>query len=213
MRPGHTPRLNARNNLQGTPLGRKPYSRGLPLGNRPRARGRIGGFWRPGRGRFCYAPAMKRILPGLLLLLASCVGPPSKAKSEPLTTEVIAAVELMYDDLSSRRWDALQGNFLPDASLVFAMPAGPKRMMPPAFIEMVKKAVEGKDVFEERMTHAWGRTYGTLAVVWSTFAGREGNGEDIRMWTGVDAFTLVKIEGRWKISQVTVYQDPPEPKK
>jgi|SRR5688572_22870088 hypothetical protein len=154
---------------------------------------------------------MKFALPALVLL-ASCVGPPSKSGPDTATAEVIAAVELMYDDLSERRWDALAAHFMPDSSLVFAMPIGPRRMNPAAFVEMVKKNVEGKDVFEERMTHAWVRTHGNLAVVWSSFAGREGNGEDIRMWSGVDAFTLVKTEGRWKISLITVSQDPPPPK-
>lgn len=154
---------------------------------------------------------MKFLLPALVLL-ASCVGPPSKSGPDTVTAEVIAAVELMYDDLSERRWDALEAHFMPDSSLLFAMPTGPRRMAPKAFVELVKKNVEGKDVFEERMTHAWVRTHGNLAVVWSSFAGREGNGEDVRLWSGVDAFSLVKTEGRWKIAQITVSQDPPPPK-
>ena len=153
---------------------------------------------------------MRRFLPALLLL-ASCMPPPRPVGPGP---EVIVAIDQMYDDLSSRRWDALEAHFLPEASLVFATANGPRRLTPTAFIEMVKKAVEGKEVFEERMLTGSVRAHGDLATVWSSFEGREGNGTEIRTWSGVDAFTLVKVEGRWKISQVAVSKDPEEsPKK
>jgi hypothetical protein len=150
--------------------------------------------------------AMKKLLPALLLL-ASCMAPSRRPDPGP-GPEVIAAVELMYDDLSSRRWDQLEAHFLPEAALVFSSPTGPKRVSPLQFIETVKKNVEGKEVFEERMTAGAVRAHGNLATVWSSFEGREGTGTDIRTWSGVDAFTLVKVDGRWKIALVAVSQDP-----
>jgi hypothetical protein len=195
-RPGHTPRLKAFNNLLGTPLGRKPYSAGKKAvfpRERPAGRGSVG--------------AMRRLAP-ILLLLGSCVPPVRPVGPGP---EVITAVEGMYGDLSARRWDALEAHFLPEAALVFATPSGPRRMTPAKFVEMVRKNVEGKEIFEERMTAGSVRAHGDLAVVWSSFEGREGNGDDVRTWSGVDAFTLVKVEGRWRIALIAVSQDPPAP--
>jgi hypothetical protein len=151
---------------------------------------------------------MTRVSPLVLLLLASCVTPKQPAGPNP-GPEVIAAVELMYDDLSCRRWDALEAHFLPEASLVFATPEGPKRMAPDKFVAMVKKNVDGKEIFEERMVKGAVWAHQDLASVWSTFEGREGNAKDVREWTGVDAFTLVKSEGRWRIAHVAVSVERP----
>jgi hypothetical protein len=79
------------------------------------------------------------------------------------------------------------------------------------FIEMVRKNVEGKEIFEERMVQAAVRAHENLATVWSSFEGKEGNGTDIRTWSGVDAWTLVKVEGRWMIADVAVSQDRKPP--
>jgi len=126
-----------------------------------------------------------------------------------LDREVAAAVDVIYEDLSERRWDALEAHFLPEASLVFSTPKGPTRMSPPKFIEMMQKNLEGKTVFGERMAHAWVRTHGAMAMVWSTFEGRLGTETEVKTWAGVDCWTLVNVQGRWKISQVTVSVDPP----
>jgi hypothetical protein len=152
---------------------------------------------------------MRRLAP-LLILLASCAVPPPRRPN--LGPEIVTAVEGMYDDLSSRRWDALAAHFLPEASLLFATPDGPKRMAPDKFIEMVKKNVEGKEIFKEEMMECALWTHGNLASVWSKFEGREGNGADIRTWSGIDSFTLVKVDGIWKISHIAVSQDPKPPK-
>lgn len=141
------------------------------------------------------------------LLFASCVAPPPRPVGPG--PEVIAALEGMYADLSARRWDALEAHFLPEASLVFSTPAGPRRMTPAAFIEMVRKNVEGKEIFEERMTAGSVRAHENLATVWSSFEGREGTGPLVRTWSGVDAFTLVKVDGKWRIALIAVSQDPP----
>jgi hypothetical protein len=148
---------------------------------------------------------MRRLFP-VVLMFASCVSAPKGP--DPTTAEVIASVERMYDDLSSRRWEALEAHFLPEASLVFSGEKGPKRVGVPQFIEMVRKNVEGKELFEERMTNAWVRTHGDLAFVWSSFAGRVGTAEKYETWSGVDAFTLLRVDGRWKVSQVAVSKDP-----
>src|SRR4029077_15476252 len=108
-------------------------------------------------------------------------------------------------------WDALEAHFLPEAALVFSTPSGPKRMTPAKFIELVRKNVEGKEIFEERMKAGSVRAHENLATVWSSFEGREGNGTDIRIWSGVDAFTLVKVEGRGGGALIALSQDPPPP--
>src|SRR6266850_1443964 len=116
---------------------------------------------------------MRRLAP-VLVLLGSCAAPGPRAPNPG--PEIIKALEGMYDDLSSRRWDALEAHFLPEASLVFATPEGPRRMTPAKFVEMVRKNVEGKEIFEERMTAGSVRAHENLATVWSSFEGKEGNG-------------------------------------
>ena len=152
---------------------------------------------------------MKALAPLSLLLLASCMAPKQPAPGPNPGPEIIAAVELMYDDLSCRRWDALAAHFLPEAALVFATPDGLKRMAPDKFVEMVKRNVEGKEIFDERMVKGAVWAHQELASVWSTFEGREGNGTDVREWSGVDSFTLVKVDGRWKIAHVAVSVERP----
>jgi len=164
-------------------------------------------LWRNGAGHGSVG-AMRRLVP-VLLILGSCVAPPKSTAPNP-GPEIIRVLEVMYEDLSARRWELLAAHFLPDSSLVFATPAGPNRMTPAAFIEMVRKNVEGKEIFEEKMEAASVRAHGDVAQVWSSFAGREGSGTTIRTWGGVDAFTLVKSEGRWRIALVAVSPDPPE---
>ena len=156
---------------------------------------------------------MKRLAPALVLLLSSCIVPPSgSGKADTTTSEVITAIEGIYDDLSSRRWEAFQAHFLAGATLIFSDPQAPKRIAPPEFIEMVKKQAEGKEVFEERMTNAWIRVHENMAFVWSDFAGRIGTAIEFKTWSGVDAFTLIRVNGRWMISQIAVSKDPPEEK-
>jgi hypothetical protein len=149
---------------------------------------------------------MRNLAPALLLLLASCVAAPRGP--DPKTAEVIASVDRMYDDLSSRRWEALEAHFMPEASLVFSGEKGATRVTVPQFIDMVRKNVEGKEIFEERMLSSWVRTHGDLAFVWSSFAGRIGTAENYKTWSGVDAFTLLKVDGRWRVSQIAVSKDP-----
>lgn len=151
---------------------------------------------------------MRRLAPGLILL-SSCVvhRPPDAPHPGP---EIAAAVEGMYDDLSSRRWDALEAHFLPGASLVFETDSGVKRMTPAEFIETVRKSAEGKEIFKEEMTHAWIQSHGNLAIVWSNFLGQVGDAREVKTWSGVDAFTLVKVNGRWKVSQIAVSKDREE---
>ncbi len=153
---------------------------------------------------------MRKLIPALVLLTSCVVPAPRSPNPGP---EIIAAVDKMYDDLSARKWDALEAHFLPEASLVFSTKTGPKRMAPREFIEMVRKNVEGKEIFEEHMETGSVRAHGDLATVWSSFEGREGNGTNIRTWSGVDAFTLVKVDGQWKIALIAVSQDPTEEKK
>lgn len=150
---------------------------------------------------------MRRLVP-ILLLLGSCAAP-ERVSDE--AREILGAVDAMYADLSARRWDALEAHFLPEASLVFATPSGPRRMTPAKFVEIVRKNVEGKEIFEERMKTGTARVHGDVATVWSRFEGREGSGAEVRAWSGVDAFTLVRIEGRWRVALIAVSQDPPAP--
>jgi len=49
------------------------------------------------------------------------------------------------------------------------------------------------------MQQAEVRLYQDLAQVWANYKARFGEPGDVAEWSGVDAFTLMKHDGRWKI--------------
>ena len=52
------------------------------------------------------------------------------------------------------------------------------------------------------MTGAKVRFTGNLAQVWATYEARFGDPDDVQEWNGIDAFTLMKHNGRWRISSL-----------
>jgi len=149
-----------------------------------------------------------RRLAALLILLGGCAAPERKDAPNPAEAEVLDAVRAMYADLSARRWDAFEAHFLPEASLTFAGNDGPRKQSAAEFIRIVGKKLEGKEIFSERMKEGSARVHGNVAHVWSKFEGQEGSTGQVRTWSGVDAYTLFRTAGRWKIAAIAVSYDP-----
>jgi hypothetical protein len=71
--------------------------------------------------------------------------------------------------------------------------------------QFVAKAPEGpgsKPIFEERMTGAEIRVHRNLAQVWASYSARFGDSAQVMSWRGIDAITLMKHDGRWRITSL-----------
>lgn len=124
---------------------------------------------------------------------------------EQLRVEVLHELRGYYADFSRRDWPAFRNRFWPGATLTTVWaPAGEKepRVVVTAIEEFIEQAPYGpgsKPIFEERMLDAEIRASGNLAQAWARYAARFGDPGDVAEWRGVDAFTLMKHDGRWRI--------------
>ncbi len=110
-----------------------------------------------------------------------------------------------YADLSARDWKAFADHFWPGATITTIwQPEGEmaQRVFVSTIPEFVAEAPKGpgsKAIFEEKMTGATVRLKGNLAQVWAGYEAKFGEPGKVAEWTGTDAFTLMKHEGRWRI--------------
>jgi hypothetical protein len=132
---------------------------------------------------------------------------------DSVENEILEELEDYYGDLSARDWEAFASHFWPGATIatIWAPPgeAGP-RVVSQTVPEFVAKAPEGpgsKPIFEERMDAARVRARGNLAQVWASYTARFGEPGNVAVWTGIDAFALLKHEGRWRITSLTFAGD------
>lgn len=151
----------------------------------------------------------------LLLLLQACAGEPARdATDERTRQEILDEVTSYYDDFSERDWNAFAEHFWPGATLttVWQSPgeSGPRVVATtvPRFVEQAPLGPDSKPIFEERMDRAEVRSQGNLAHVWAHYTARFGDSTDVATWRGIDAFTLMKHDGRWKIVALA-YTDAP----
>lgn len=125
--------------------------------------------------------------------------------ADSLRAEVIAELDRYYRDFSARDWAAFAEHFWPGATLstIWAPPGetGPRVVVTtvPAFVEQAPSGPGSKPVFEERMLEVAVTGHGPLAQAWARYKARFGEPGQVAEWTGVDAFTLMKYQGRWKI--------------
>lgn len=68
----------------------------------------------------------------------------------------------------------------------------------PAFIEQAPAGPGSKPIFEERMLSADVRVHRNLAQAWAHYSVRFGDRDLVATWRGMDAFTLMWSDGRWK---------------
>jgi len=157
----------------------------------------------------------------LLAVLSACATKQRSANSEaqsppkylaagdPLREEIVKELTDYYDHMSARNWDAYASHFWPGATIttIWQSAGDPApRVLITTIKDFIAQAPQGpnsKPIFEERMTDADVRADGNLAQVWATYKARFGGLGKIDEWTGIDAFTLMKHEGRWKITGLT----------
>jgi ketosteroid isomerase-like protein len=141
--------------------------------------------------------------------------PPFQATPDTLRDQVLAVIEQYYADFSARDWPRYAEYFWPDARLttIWQPPGEPAdRVVATSIAEFIAQAPQGpgsREVFEEKMTSAEALGFGDLAVVWAHYSARFGDPGEVREWTGIDAFTLLRHDGRWRIAALAYVTDGP----
>lgn len=176
-----------------------------------RSRGGVSGCTR--RGRILAGPrrsiGLALLALACFLSLVACGATRSPSLGSPeRQSEVLAAVEAYYRDLSARDWEAFASHFWPDARLTTiwqAQGAEAPTVFSTDVPEFVRRAPEGPDsasIFEEHLVEAEVLVTANLAVVWATYEAAFGEPGELQRWSGVDAITLMEHEGRWAITSI-----------
>ena len=169
----------------------------------------------------------------LLLALASCrieKAPSGRPAGEVTVADSLARVEqdsavvagvnaalrLYYARLSDRDWRAFRRSFWPGATVTTRwVPPGERRerVWVQTAEEFARRAPEGPGrmaVFGERMLHAHVTGYGDLASAWVIYEGSWGERRDlVRTVHGIDAFTLYRDDGQWRIASLVFTPEVP----
>jgi hypothetical protein len=161
-----------------------------------------------------------RALTAIAIAMAACTEPEATTpETEPesvsigaapdsVRDQVLAVVEQYYADLSAREWDYVRGHFWPGATLTTVwQPAGEpdERVINTTIESFIEQAPQGpgsRAIFSETMTSAHVRGNTDLAQVWASYDARFGDPDAVQEWSGVDAFTLLRFDGRWRITSM-----------
>lgn len=125
--------------------------------------------------------------------------------SNSLREQVTHELARYYADLSARDWEAFADHFWPGATLITTW-TPPGEAAPrveattvPEFVRRAPLGPDSKPIFEERMLDVAVTGYANLAQAWIRYEARFGAPDDVVEWRGVDAATLMKHDGRWRI--------------
>ena len=126
-------------------------------------------------------------------------------QSDAERAEVLAELRQYYADFSARDWEAFASHFWKGATITTVwQPPGEaaERVVVTSVPDFVAQAPAGpgsKPIFEETMRDAQVRVFQNLAHVWARYDARFGDPGNVMEWSGIDAFTLMKHDGSWKI--------------
>lgn len=146
-----------------------------------------------------------RLPAAALLLLTGCTTLQERPEAE---ADVLAEVRAYYADFSSRDWDAFAQHFWPGATIAatWAPPGEAEERVVtqtiPEFTAMAPLGPGSQPVFSERMLDARVEVRGDLAQVWASYAAEFGEPGNLSSWRGIDAFTLMRHRGRWRIASL-----------
>ena len=150
---------------------------------------------------------MRRVLAfSLLGAAASCAAP----EESPAVRTV---VERYYERLSARDWAALPASFWPEATLstVWQPPgeSGPRVVVTAieSFTAMAPEGPGSRSIFEERPLEVRLRVGDGIATAWVRYAARFGDPGNVTCWTGIDAITLLRHDGEWRIASIGYSND------
>lgn len=139
-----------------------------------------------------------------------CTGPPNPSAAD---APVRARLEQYYEDFSARDWEAFASHFWPGAAIATAwQPIGEERVRVvhttvEEFIADAPNGPDSREIFAEWMEEATIRVAGDLAHAWVRFGARFGDPGEVDEWTGVDAISLLRVDGVWKIATLVFASD------
>ena len=131
--------------------------------------------------------------------------PSGEHSTAPERVEILSVLHRYYEDFSNLAWDEFANHFWEGATIttVWQAPGEEKtRVVVTAIPDFIRQAGDGpgsKSIFEETMGSAKVLVYQNLAVVWAEYDAKFGEPGTVREWSGIDAFTLMKHDGDWKI--------------
>jgi len=140
------------------------------------------------------------LLLSLALLLPGCASAEKR--------EIRAELESYYADFSARDWEAFATHFWPGATLatIWQPPGQPAPMVEivtiPEFLARTDEGPDSMPIFEERMTGAVIIVEGPLAQAWVDYEAKFGEEGNLFEWSGIDAITLLRHEGVWRIVSI-----------
>ncbi len=166
------------------------------------------------------------MLPRILLIMAALLGgcvvdespgprrgpaaPRAAVDQHKLRGEVLQELDRYYKNFSARNWDAVAAHFWPGATITTISSEETRGVVAASvdeFIASARAEPGGRQLIEEKMTNAEVRVEGALALVWATYRARFGDRGNYDQSTGTDAFTLIKLDGRWKITSLAFAPD------
>jgi hypothetical protein len=150
------------------------------------------------------------------MALAACAPPgdPEAVVQDGATErEVLRALESYYAAFSARDWPLFEEHFWPGATMTTVWtPSGEdvERVVAttvPSFVAQAPEGPDSREVFEERLVSADITVEGILAQAWVRYSARFGDPGDIFEWEGLDAFTLIRHGGEWRITSLAYAPD------
>ncbi|KAF5976109.1 1-aminocyclopropane-1-carboxylate deaminase [Fusarium bulbicola] len=115
-----------------------------------------------------------------------------------LTQEIMKPINALLDDFSHPDWDVLKQWFLPNAGVtLYRPPAEPAPVTMEQSIVRLQGMIKSGITIQEKLHDIQVRKHGDIALVWAPFV-VEING--VPKHDGVNAFTLLRREGRWVFS-------------
>lgn len=154
---------------------------------------------------------MKTIVVAAVTLLsaAGCTAPAEEPESRnPAEGDVRSVIESYYAAFSDRDWDRFAAHFWPGATLTTVwMPEGAEResvvaTTVPDFVAQAPEGPGSREIFEERASAMEIRVEAGLAQVWARYDARFGDPGEVMEWEGLDAFTLIRHGGEWRITSL-----------
>ncbi len=141
--------------------------------------------------------------------------PPSAVSATPdsVRDQVLALVQQYYADLNARNWPRYESYFWPGATVSMVWPPpgeDESRVLVMPVAEFVRQAPQGagrKTIFEEHMTSSEVRATSELAIVWAHYDAQYSDSTPAQHWSGIDAFTLVRLDGHWRIASLAWVSD------
>ncbi len=127
---------------------------------------------------------------------------------EQARAQVRARLTRYYRDFSARDWDAFASHFWEGATIttVWTPPGEAERRVAattiPQFVADAGLGPDSKAIFEETMGSTQIFVHENLALVWAEYRARFGNPGEVAEWSAIDAFTLMKHNGVWKITSM-----------